>query len=397
MTRTKPKGHQAHKRGAEEDSTSSRRSKRRAAGDGSESTASVQSVATLSAEEQFKLKNAAEFDDAEQVKEKHVEIKDEPAGDSNPQPPSTAGPSTTAKHHVRSPSVHTPARNVFGDQTTQVADRENVLDTLLSQDFNTEMTRHAVQQILQDARESAGSDNELGVAYVEARIFRLQQMGIPSSRLSEVVHLFQSSLRGLLDQLSSRIESIGEVSTPRTTISAGTRRQAPDQGKHLRVDNHRSVKRTHGDTSRAGAAQKPAAKNRHTQLAAFEAAHSHSDSSDSSSSDDQGDDDKADRTRSKLSNSRYLANDDDDYMEDTNADRSDFTEEEKSMLIVSSVCSLCLCLLTLSDRSGHIQSERQSPTLRLSAAKSFIRRLCPLRDLRMHGRTWRREYCHGHP
>lgn len=392
MTRSKPKAHQTHKRGAEEDSPNSRRSKRRAAGDGSESAASVQSVATLSAEELFKLKNAAEFDDAKQVKDKLVEIKDEPAGDSNQQLSSIAGPSITTIHHVHSPSVHTLARNVFGDQTTQVADRENVLDTLLSQDFNTDMTRHAVQQILQDARESAGSDNELGVVYVEARISRLQQMGIPASRLSEVVHLFQSGLRDLLDQLSSRIESIGEVSTPRTTISAGTRRHAPDQGRHLRVDNNSSVKRTRGDTSRAEAAQKPAAKNRHTQLAAFEAAHRHSDSSDSSSSDDRGDDDKADRTKSKRSNSRYLANDDDDYMEDTNADRSDFTEEEKSMLMVFSVCSLCLCLLTLSDRSGHIQSERQSPNLRLSAAKSFIRRLCPLRDLRMYDRAWRREY-----
>lgn len=239
-----------------------------------------------------------------------------------------------------------------------MADRENVLDTLLSQDFNTEMTRHAVQQILQDARESAGSDNELGVAYVETRISRLQQMGIPSSRLSEVVHIFQSGLRGLLDQLSSRIECIGEVSTPRTTISDGIRRYSPCQGKHLRVDNNSSFKRTHGHTSRAEATQKPAGKDRHAQLAAFEASHRQSDSSDSSSSDDQGDDDKADRTKSKRSNSRYLANDDDDYMEETNGDRSDFTEEEKSMLIVSSVCSLCLCLLTLSDRSGYIQSER---------------------------------------
>jgi hypothetical protein len=167
MTRSKPKGRQTHKRGAEEDSSNSRRSKRRAAEHGSEAAALAQQVATPS--------------DAGQVKDNHMEIKDEPAGDINQELPPTAGPSNVAIHHARSPSVHTPARNVLGDQSTQAADRENVLDTLLSQDFNAEMTRHAVQQILQDARESAGSDNELGVAYVEARCRICRSSDLPTA------------------------------------------------------------------------------------------------------------------------------------------------------------------------------------------------------------------------
>jgi hypothetical protein len=181
MTRSKPKGRQTHNRGAEEDSSNSRRSKRRAAEHGSEAATLAQQVATPSAEELFKLRNAGEFDDAGQVKDNHVEIKDEPAGDINQELPPTAGPSNVAIHHARSPSVHTPARNVLGDQSTQAADRENVLDTLLSQDFNAEMTRHAVQQILQDARESAGSDNELGVAYVEARCRICRSSDLPTA------------------------------------------------------------------------------------------------------------------------------------------------------------------------------------------------------------------------
>jgi hypothetical protein len=83
--------------------------------------------------------------------------------------------------------------------------------------------------------------SKLGVAYVEARIYRLQQMGIPPSRPSEVVHLFQTGLQDLLDQSSSRIESIGDVSTPRTTFSTGIRRYRPDQGKDSRVRNDSSV------------------------------------------------------------------------------------------------------------------------------------------------------------
>lgn len=84
MTRTKSKGYRAPKRGAEEDhldSSDSRRSKRRLAYDGLEAASESPTVA-LSAEELFKLKNSGEFDINDEEKNKHVEVKDEPAGDS---------------------------------------------------------------------------------------------------------------------------------------------------------------------------------------------------------------------------------------------------------------------------------------------------------------------------
>lgn len=354
MTRSRPKGHQTHKRGAEEDSPNSRRSKRRAAGDGSGTAASTTSASTLSAEELFKLKNAGEFDDAQQDKDNHVAIKDEPTGDNNQQLPSTAGPSTAPIHHARSPSVHTPAGNMFGDHSTQVANREIVLDTLLSQEFNTEMTRHAVQQILQDAGASAGSGNELGIAYIEARIARLQQKGIPSSRLSEVVHLFQTGLRYHLDEFSSRIDSIGAVSTPPTVFSAGTTRQLFDQDKQLRPDSDTSVKSSRCGTMATKLAQKATVDNVRTPLAAFQASHLQSDSSDSGSDDGNDGNTKGNRRKGKRYNSKYLTDDDEDYRDDLDRERSELTEEERSMLVFCPADSLCLCLLTHSSRSEYL-------------------------------------------
>lgn len=337
MTRTKPKGHRVPKRGAEEDhldSPDSRRSKRRAA-DHASDAASVHPATTLSAEELFKVKNSSEFDDAEQDKDKHVEIKDEPTGD-NQQPPSTAGPSTSAIHHARSPSLHTPAPRLFGDQSTQVVNREDLLDNLLSQDFNTEMTGYAVQQILQDARGSADTGNELGLAHVEVRIDRLQQKGIASSRLREVIQLFQTGLRDQLHQVSSRIESIGSVPVQPAILSAGIDRHALGQDKHPRSQNDSSVKSPQRGTIMTKAASKPAAKESRTPLAAFKASHRQPDSSGSSSDDDDGDDDGGSRRMSKQS--RYLTDDDDDYRDDLDGDPGELTEEERSMLVVFLTC-----------------------------------------------------------
>jgi hypothetical protein len=344
MSPKKPKGDRAPKRGLEEHPPNSRRSKRRAKERGSEA-ASATSAATLSAEELFKLKHADEFDDARsEIQDPHVEIKEEPTGDGNvashaaERLTSVAVPTVAVTQQARSPSVSSPARNFVGVQSSQAIDRENVLDTLLSQEFNTEMTRHAVQQILHDARESVGSGNELGVAYVEARIDRLQQKGITSSRLDEVVQLFQSGFRDLLDQLSSRIQSIGGVSTPRTTILASAARRSVDRDKSPRVYSQSSAKRTERGTRTTKFAQKTAANNPHSQLAAFEASHIQSDSSESSSNDDDGGGTYGSRRKSKKYDSRYLANDD-DYRDDIEGDRSEFAKKERSMLISRSLDS----------------------------------------------------------
>lgn len=351
MTRINPKGHQrhqAHKRGAEEDHLDSldiRRSKKRLANDGSE-VASTNPAAGLSLEEMFKLKNSGEFDINDAEQDTQVEVKDEPVEESDPPPqapeqlPSTADPSTAPVLHARSLSGHTPARNVSGDQSAQIVSREDLLDNLLSQDFDIEMTGHAVQQILQDARRSAGTGNELGVAYVEARIDRLQQKGIASSRLAEVIQLFRTSLQDDLDQLSSRIQSMGGVSMPPNLSSTGTTRLAPDQDKHLRVQSNPSAKRPPRVTALTKPAQQAAVNNLRTQFAAFEASHGQSESSDSSSND--GDDNERDYRTSKQISTNCLADDDDYYRDDLDGDRNECTEEERSTLVVYLFYSLYL-------------------------------------------------------
>jgi len=383
------------------DSPDSRRSKRRLADDGLEAT-SASPTASLSAEELFKLKNSGEFDINDEEKDKHVEVKDEPTGDSGQtshapkQLSSMTVPPTAPAHHARSLSVHSPVRTVFGDHSTQIVNREDLLDNLLSQNFSTEMTGYAVQQILQDAKESTGAGNELGVACVEVRINRLQQKGVASARLDEVVQLFQKSLRDDLVQLSSRIESIGGISTPPNTSSAGTTPHAPDEDKHLRVHSNSSAKRPQRDTIVAKAAQKPAVNRPRTQLAAFEASHPQSDSSDSSSNDDDNDN-EGNCGKSKECNSRDLADDDDNYRDDLDGDRSELTEEERSMLVAYPFYSAFLDLLTHSTRSEYNQAKGQSPAIWLSKAKSCIRHICPLRDLSMHVWAWRCQHCHGYP
>lgn len=377
MTRTKPKG---HKRGAEGDSSDSRRNKRRAAEHVPEA-ASATPAATLSAEELFKLKNAGEFDDVEQAKDNHVEIKDEPTGDSIHQLPSAAGPSIAAIQHAPSPSVQAPARNLLGDQSTQVVNREDLLDNLLSQDFDAKMTRYAVQQIL----------------HVEARIKRLQQKGIASSRLSEVVQLFQTGLRDHVDRLSSRIEAIGGVLKSPTVLPDDTTRHALGQDKYLRLRSESSVKRPERGTIAREITQKQVVNNPRTPLAAFEASYLQSDSSDSNSDACDDIDLESDRRKSKQYNSKYLTDDDEDYRDDLDGDRSELTEEERSMGFACPWYLLYSCLLTDSTRSEYHQAKGQSAALWLSQAQSCVRHIRPLRDLCMHGRAGRCEHCHGDP
>ena len=217
MTRSHPR-HRTLKRGAEEDrldSPKTRRSKRRATGAGQSSARSGTTTA-LSQEELFKLRNAAEFDDYNtEALSKEVEVKDEPTD--TPSRPANCTQSlatrrdaaTMVRREVRPSPTTSSAYVVPGAAVTDASDRDSILDTLLSQTFNPEMTHYVVRQILQDAQDYAGRGNEFGIAHIEAQIERLQRKGTPPSRLAEVVKLFQQGLRDLSNKFRSRISTVG--------------------------------------------------------------------------------------------------------------------------------------------------------------------------------------------
>jgi len=309
----KPKGHRAAKRSAEEhaDSPSSRCSKRRAAGC---LPIPAETAVALSQEEQFKLRNAVEFDECNtEADSKEVGVKDEPTDTpshlaNGTQPLATRLIATiTVPRNVRS-SFATSSDAVPGAASTDANDRDTVLDTLLSQAFNPEMTQYVVRQILQDAQDSAGRGNEFGIAYVEAQIERLQRKGTPLSRLAEVIQLFQRGLRDLSNNFRSRISSIGgQAVRPESSEQKG----APSLGDELRRKHHvrqRHSKIPERESTRLQASLVEVASGSQGNLAAFEATHGQSDNS-TTSSEEEGE------TPSKKI-SKYLDDDNEEYQVD---------------------------------------------------------------------------------
>jgi hypothetical protein len=315
MSLRKPKDKKAtraQKRGAEEHTASSRRTKRRAAGYGLISTP-VEAVAPLSEEELFKLRNAAEFD----VPSKQVEVKDEPtdtlAQSSNTTrlPAVRHGPGTAVALCGRSSQAMSSAHAASSQESTNTNDREAVLDTLLFQTFTPEMTQHVVQQILQDDQDSACRGNEFGIAYIEARIERLQRRGNPPSRLAEVIQLFQQGLRDLSNRFRSRINSVGGNSVLSDSSGPG---HAPirvgEAPGEQHVGQHHDI--PYGPYARPQATGTKVVSVSRKHLAMFEAAHCQSDSSTST-------DEEAEDTPSK-NVSRYLDVDNEEYRADADED-----------------------------------------------------------------------------
>lgn len=353
------------RRAAEENHEDSRGSKRRA-GKSEPGAILADYTVTLSAEELFKLKHAGEFDEVDsEWSDEHIEIKDEPTENNTLQSETRtliaapAGSVAAVVRQARSPAASSSAQDVLKKETAQVTDRDNILDTLLSQDFNKKMTRHAVRQVLRDARDAAGYGNEFGVAHVEARIDRLRQTGIPPSRLKEVVLLFRRGLQKLLRPLQSRIDSIGGdlALTSPTIFPTETAEHTPDRDKHAQLQIGPSASRPQRGTSRSKATHHPIANSPRAQLAAFEAAHHQSDTSDSGDTDN----DESSNRESRQRTSRYMANDDDDYKEvrsqpdnENDGDRSELTDDERSMLGYPLDVLLPLCLLMFSTYSEHL-------------------------------------------
>lgn len=311
MTRTNPKGHQASKRSAEGGYPGSRRSKRNAAAHG-QLSASAESAVALSQEELFKLRNAAEFDDCNtETLSKEAQVKDEPTG--SPSRP-TRGTQSLANSPkavapepriVRSSPATPTAHADSGAAFTDVNDRHNVLDALLSSTFNLEMTTYVVEQILQDAQDSAGRGNEFGIAYIEAQIERLQRKGTSPSCVDEVIQLFQRGLRDLSDKFHSRISSVGGQAV---RLDPFKPKDAPSVIREHQSGHH--VQQQHGtiperSSTRLQSSLIEVASISQRNFAAFEATHGQSDGSASSS------DEEEDTPSHKIS--RYLDNDNEEY------------------------------------------------------------------------------------
>lgn len=291
MSPKKSKDNRTPKRRADQITPNSRRSKRRATGDGS--SALPDTAVALSQEESFKLRNAAEFDDCNtEALSNVVEVKDEP-GDTASRPingtqvwATRHNAATTVLTNLRPSPATSSAYAVPGAAFTDASDRDSILDTLLSQSFNPEMTQYVVKQILQDAQDSAGRGNEFGIAYIEAQIERLQRKVTSPSRLAEVVQLFQRGLRDVSNKFHSRISSVGGQTV---------RLESPEQKAELIVTGtHQSghhVPQHRDETPRQSSPRLRASPfgiaSVSQRLAAFEATHGQSGSSISSSEDEE--------------------------------------------------------------------------------------------------------------
>lgn len=201
------------KRAREAESSSGRLSKRAC---NNVDVAPAEITTALSEEQIFKQKHASEFEDGVQEPPfGHVKIKSEPPDHRIPQPhflPSPAAPGSSATATVSQDStfITSASQSVFVPRIKGSNDRERVIDTILSQRFPLEMTQSAIKQILQDAQESAKQNDEFGITQIEAQIDRLQQMGTPPPRLTEVILSLQSGLHDLARQLCSRIDSLAD-------------------------------------------------------------------------------------------------------------------------------------------------------------------------------------------
>jgi hypothetical protein len=85
-------------------------------------------------------------------------------------------------------------------------DKERLLDFVLIDEFGSEARRLAVEQLFQAARQSAVSETDFCLTYVETTVGRLRQKGIKEQRLAEVVAMLQS---GVMEQLRARLDSLG--------------------------------------------------------------------------------------------------------------------------------------------------------------------------------------------
>jgi hypothetical protein len=184
-------------------------------------------------------------------------------------------------------------------------DRQRLLDFVLIDEFGSEARRLAVDQLFEAAHQSAASETDLGVTYIEATVDRLKRKGIKEYRLVEVVVMLRD---GLVKHINARLDSLGgplpsPLSLPPPPpeiqqVTAVTIRNANSNDANDLLQS-RSSRRVPVVVSHNGK-QRPARS---------ESVHTPSESSDSSSDDDETVVPGCQRS------SRYRDDDDEDYAE----------------------------------------------------------------------------------
>lgn len=321
MAKSTPKSSPA-KRKAKDSTPNTRSSKRRAASS-KDFFAATESTTALSEEDSFRRRNAAEFGEGP--------IKVEEA-DSNtscaPLDVAVSGGPPSPVVRLSAPCEVEDARrtDAIHGSASEHDDREDVLNAILMKNFNEDLTRYAVNQLLQDARGSAGQTTDFGITHVEALVGRLKRKGIPQSRLAELLDLLKEGLRRPVAEFFSRVDSLGTMLLPPSPVvsepalvAVRTRSATPRQEL--------------GDRSKIGPSKTlyvevaPTSKD---VLAKFEVAHSPSESSASSS------DDEDHQILGSHRGSKYQDDDDEEYQDDNDrtGNLSDHTEGESGTTLL---------------------------------------------------------------
>lgn len=187
-------------------------------------------------------------------------------------------------------------------------DKERLLDFVLIDEFGSEARRLAVEQLFQAARQSAVSETDFCLTYVETTVGRLRQKGIKEERLAEVVAMLQA---GVMEQLRARLDSLGGPLPSPVSLPP------PPTNANSNIVESRSSQMVHVVVSHKGK-QRPARS---------ESVHTPSESSDSSS------DGKETIVPGSHRSSRYRDDDDEEYDESSSrvARSQDFVKLEDGM------------------------------------------------------------------
>jgi hypothetical protein len=207
------------------------------------------------------------------------------------------------------PEPEPDADNIFVRPPSPIKpdDKERLLDYVLLGTFGFEARQHAVDQLFEAARESAALKADFGVAYVEATVNRLKRKGIKEQRLTEVLTMVQD---GLCEQVRARVDSFGgPLSLPSPLSLPQDFGQAASRASN--IANRTGVAGTRESHSPR---QSPVVvpHKRKQRSAGSESVHTHSES-DSSSDDDET------IVPGSQKNSKFRDDDDEDYVENSNA------------------------------------------------------------------------------
>ncbi|KAM0690203.1 hypothetical protein Q7P36_008970 [Cladosporium allicinum] len=184
-------------------------------------------------------------------------------------------------------------------------DRQRLLDFVLIDEFGSEARRLAVDQLFEAAHQSAASETDLGVTYIEATVDRLKRKGINEYRLVEVVVMLRD---GLVKQINARLDSLGGPLPSPLSLPPSP----PEIRQVTAVKIHNANSNDANDLLEASSSQKVpvvVSHNGKQRPARSESVHTPSESSDSSSDEDDT------VVPGSQRSSRYRDDDDEDYAE----------------------------------------------------------------------------------